>query len=127
MSILELCDSEIAAVPVEASAAEAIRMMLDYHVGAVGIVDGEKRIAGIFQLLLMRAGCWGCVPFAIFCSGASTISLRNWIRWSSMWPTTDRAAKGRRTTLERYDRGLILGSILLFSWKALPCALASGA
>jgi CBS domain-containing protein len=48
MTILEICDSEVATVPVEASAAEAIRMMLDYHVGAVGVVDSEKRIAGIF-------------------------------------------------------------------------------
>lgn len=48
MSVLELCDSEVAAVSVEASAAQAIRMMLERHVGAVGVVDSEGRIAGIF-------------------------------------------------------------------------------
>ena len=48
MKILQLCDPEVAAVPVEASVAEAIHKMLDYHVGAVGVVDHEGRIAGIF-------------------------------------------------------------------------------
>jgi len=48
MSVLELCDREIAAVPIEASVAEAIHKMLDYHVGAVAIVDTEFRVAGIF-------------------------------------------------------------------------------
>jgi CBS domain-containing protein len=48
MSVLELCDPEAAAVSVEASAAEAIRTMLEHHVGAVGIIDGEGRVAGIF-------------------------------------------------------------------------------
>jgi CBS domain-containing protein len=48
MSVLELCDSEAAAVSLEASAAEAIRVMLDRHVGAVGVIDSEGRVAGIF-------------------------------------------------------------------------------
>lgn len=48
MKILQLCDPEVAAVPIEASVAEAIHKMLDYHVGAVGVVDREGRIAGIF-------------------------------------------------------------------------------
>ena len=48
MGVLELCDPEIAAISAEASVADAIRMMLDYHVGAVGVVDSEKRVAGIF-------------------------------------------------------------------------------
>jgi CBS domain-containing protein len=48
MGILELCDSDVAAVGVEASAADAIRLMLDRHVGAVGVVDSEGRVAGIF-------------------------------------------------------------------------------
>jgi len=48
MNILQLCDPEAAAVPVEASVGDAIRRMLDYHVGAVGVVDGEGRVAGIF-------------------------------------------------------------------------------
>jgi CBS domain-containing protein len=48
MKVLQLCDPEAAAVPVEATAADAIRKMLDYHVGAVGVVDHEGRVAGIF-------------------------------------------------------------------------------
>jgi len=48
MNVLQLCDPEVAAVPVEATVAAAIHKMLDYHVGAVGVVDGEGRIAGIF-------------------------------------------------------------------------------
>jgi CBS domain-containing protein len=46
--LLQLCDPEAAAVPIEASVADAIRKMLDYHVGAVGVVDGQGRVAGIF-------------------------------------------------------------------------------
>lgn len=48
MSILELCDPEAAAVSLQASVADAIRTMLDRHVGAVAIVDSEHRVAGIF-------------------------------------------------------------------------------
>ena len=48
MNLLQLCDPEAAAVPIEASVADAIRKMLDYHVGAVGVVDREGRVAGIF-------------------------------------------------------------------------------
>jgi len=48
MSVLELCDREIAAVGLEATVADAIHKMLDHHVGAVAIVDSEYRVAGIF-------------------------------------------------------------------------------
>lgn len=48
MNVLELCDPEAAAVPVEANVADAIHKMLDFHVGAVAVVDSEKRVAGIF-------------------------------------------------------------------------------
>jgi CBS domain-containing protein len=48
MTLLELCDPDPSSVPVEASVADAIRTMLDQHVGAVGVVDREGRIAGIF-------------------------------------------------------------------------------
>jgi CBS domain-containing protein len=48
MNLLQLCDPVAAAVPVEASVADAIRKMLDHHVGAVGVVDAEGRVAGIF-------------------------------------------------------------------------------
>jgi len=48
MNVLELCDPEAAAVNLDATVAEAIHRMLDYHVGAVGVLDGEGRVAGIF-------------------------------------------------------------------------------
>ena len=48
MSVLELCDKDCAAVSVEATAADAIRMMLARHVGAVGVIDDQHRVAGIF-------------------------------------------------------------------------------
>jgi CBS domain-containing protein len=48
MTLLELCDPEPAAVPLEASVADAVRMMLNRHVGAVGVIDEERRVAGIF-------------------------------------------------------------------------------
>jgi CBS domain-containing protein len=48
MTLLELCDPVPAAVGLEATVAEAIREMLDKHVGAVAIVDSERRVAGIF-------------------------------------------------------------------------------
>jgi len=49
MSILELCDPEAAAVSLQSSVADAIRSMLNHHVGAVVVVDGERRVAGIFS------------------------------------------------------------------------------
>lgn len=48
MRVLELCDPEAAAVPPEASVADAIRKMMDFHVGAVAVVDADRRVAGIF-------------------------------------------------------------------------------
>jgi CBS domain-containing protein len=48
MSVLELCDREIAAVELDATVAEAIHKMLDHHVGAVAVVDSDFRVAGIF-------------------------------------------------------------------------------
>ncbi|HXW93237.1 MAG TPA: CBS domain-containing protein [Terriglobales bacterium] len=48
MSVLALCDPHPAAVSLEASAAEAIRTMLDRRVGAVAVIDDEQRVAGIF-------------------------------------------------------------------------------
>ena len=66
MSVLELCDPEVAAVPVEASVADAIRMMLDHHVGAVGVVDSEGRVAGIFteRDVLRKLALQECDPAA---------------------------------------------------------------
>jgi CBS domain-containing protein len=64
MSVLDLCDQEAAAVPVEASVADAIRTMLDRHVGAVGVVDAEGRVAGIFteRDVLRKLSLQACDP-----------------------------------------------------------------
>src|SRR5207302_4226044 len=48
MTLLELCDPEPAAVRLEASVANAIGMMLNRQVGAVGVIDLDGRVAGIF-------------------------------------------------------------------------------
>ena len=48
MNILEMCDSQAAQVTVDATAEEAIRAMLDRRVGAVAVVDEDRRVAGIF-------------------------------------------------------------------------------
>jgi CBS domain-containing protein len=64
MSVLDLCDSEVAAVPVDASAAEAIRLMLSQRVGAVGVVDSDHKVAGIFteRDVLRKLALSGCDP-----------------------------------------------------------------
>jgi CBS domain-containing protein len=43
-----MCDAGGASVPVEATAEQAIRAMLDRHVGAVAVLDANTRVAGIF-------------------------------------------------------------------------------
>ena len=48
MGILKLCDEKPATVGVNATVAEAIHVMLDKSVGAVAVLDGERRVAGIF-------------------------------------------------------------------------------
>jgi CBS domain-containing protein len=48
MSLLDLCDPEPATVSLEATVSDAIHTMLDRHVGAVAVIDAEKRVAGIF-------------------------------------------------------------------------------
>ena len=67
MNVLELCDREIAAVSLEATVADAIRMMLDLHVGAVSVVDGERRVAGIFteRDVLQKVSLSGRDPAAL--------------------------------------------------------------
>ena len=64
MSVLELCDRECAAVSVEGTVADAIRMMLARHVGAVGVTDNENRVAGIFteRDVLQKLALSGCDP-----------------------------------------------------------------
>ena len=48
MNLLEMCDTDAAFVGVETTAEQAIRTMLDRHVGAVAVIDEEQRVAGIF-------------------------------------------------------------------------------
>jgi len=48
MNLLELCDPEPAAVHLQSNVADAIRTMMSRHVGAVAVVDAERRVAGIF-------------------------------------------------------------------------------
>jgi len=48
MTLLEMCDSEAASVSTDATAEQAIRTMLDRRVGAVAVVDQNKRVAGVF-------------------------------------------------------------------------------
>ncbi len=48
MSILTICDETHAAVPLTATAAEAIREMLDKRTGAAAIIDENSVVAGIF-------------------------------------------------------------------------------
>jgi CBS domain-containing protein len=48
MTILELCDPEVAAVPLTATLTDAVHKMLDHHVGAVAVIDADRRVAGIF-------------------------------------------------------------------------------
>jgi CBS domain-containing protein len=48
MSVLHLCDQEPATVHAETSVQEAIQRMLEKRVGAVGVVDADGVVAGIF-------------------------------------------------------------------------------
>ncbi len=48
MKILEMCDAEAASVPVQATAEQAIRTMLEHNVGAVAVLDENRRVAGVF-------------------------------------------------------------------------------
>jgi CBS domain-containing protein len=49
MNILEMAGPGGASVPVESTAEQAIRTMLDRRVGAVAVVDETSRVAGIFS------------------------------------------------------------------------------
>ena len=64
MNILEMCDAGGASVPIVATAEEAIRAMLDRHVGAVAVLDENTRVAGIFteRDVLRRLSLSGRAP-----------------------------------------------------------------
>ncbi len=48
LSILAMCDEASATVSPEASAADAIKLMLERRVGAVAVVDKQGKVLGIF-------------------------------------------------------------------------------
>jgi CBS domain-containing protein len=64
MNILEMCSAEVASVGVDATAEKAIRTMLEYRVGAVAVVDENRRVAGIFteRDVLRRLALSGRAP-----------------------------------------------------------------
>ncbi len=64
MNILEMCDVDGASVQVGSTAEQAIRTMLDRRVGAVAVVDENKRVAGIFteRDVLRRLSLSGHAP-----------------------------------------------------------------
>jgi len=64
LNLLEMCDLDAASVPLEATAEEAIRTMLDRHVGAVAVVDENGRVAGVFteRDVLLRLSLSGKDP-----------------------------------------------------------------
>ena len=64
MDILKMCDAKVASVPLEATVQQAIRTMLDRHVGAVAVVDENRCVAGIFteRDVLMRLALSGRDP-----------------------------------------------------------------
>ncbi len=67
MNILEMCDADGASVGLDASAEQAIRTMLERRVGAVAVVDENRRVAGIFteRDVLRRVSLSGRVPAEI--------------------------------------------------------------
>jgi len=64
MTILQMCDSPAPSVSVDATAEEAIRAMLDRHVGAVAVLDDNQRVAGVFteRDVLRRLSLSGRTP-----------------------------------------------------------------
>ena len=101
MSVLELCDKDVASVRVEASAADAIRLMLDRHVGAVGVVDSEGLVAGIFteRDVLLKLALTGHSP--------ETTPVRELMTTPVELATIDtRPGEALATMLERHFRHL---------------------
>ena len=65
MNILEMCNAEeVASVGLDATAEKAIRRMLEVRVGAVAVVDENRRVAGIFteRDVLRRLALSGRAP-----------------------------------------------------------------
>ena len=101
MSVLEFCDKDVASVRVEASAADSIRLMLDRHVGAVGVVDSDGLVAGIFteRDVLLKLALTGRNP--------ETTPVRELMTTPVELATTDtRPGEALATMLERHFRHL---------------------
>jgi CBS domain-containing protein len=101
MSVLELCDREIAAVGLDATVADAIHKMLDYHVGAVAVVDSDFRVAGIFteRDVLRKLALTGIDP--------QTTSIRELMTTPvEMATLSTGAGEALSTMLERHFRHL---------------------
>ncbi len=123
MNVLELCDREIAAVPLEASVADAIRTMLELHVGAVSVVDSERRVAGIFteRDVLQKISLSGRNPAAIPVREVMTTPVE-------MATLTTGAGEALATMIEQHyrhlpivdDKGKLLGMLSirhLLQWR----------
>lgn len=123
MNVLELCDREIAAVPLEASVADAIRTMLELHVGAVSVVDSERRVAGIFteRDVLQKISLSGRTPAAIPVREVMTTPVE-------MATLTTGAGEALATMIEQHyrhlpivdDKGKLLGMLSirhLLQWR----------
>ena len=48
MNVLQLCGQQVSTVPILASVADAVRLMIDNEVGAVAVVDDQGIVAGMF-------------------------------------------------------------------------------
>ena len=77
MSILHLCDQPVASVALGATCADAIQVMLDRRVGAVCVVDGDGRPAGIFteRDVLRKLALSGLDPHKVMVREYMTSSL----------------------------------------------------
>ncbi|HET7208105.1 MAG TPA: CBS domain-containing protein [Terriglobales bacterium] len=114
MGLLELCDPEPAFVSLQANAADAIRTMLDRHVGAVAVVDEERRVAGIFteRDVLMKVSLSGRDPAAIPVRDVMTTPVE-------MATLATGPAEAMATMVERHyrhlpvvdDSGMLLGMV----------------
>lgn len=101
MNILELCDLEVASVLVTATAEQAIRTMLDRHVGAVAVIDENHSVAGIFteRDVLRRLALAGHDPRKISVREVMTTSVE-------MATLSTTAGEALATMVERHYRHL---------------------
>lgn len=74
MSLLEICDQTPPTVSPESTVAEAIKTMLEAHVGAVTVVDAERVVVGIFteRDVMRRMALSGRDPSKIMVSEVMT-------------------------------------------------------